>query len=71
MTVPIKKLSIRPFAGTYDKKDLDETLGELDELIEKEMLFAPMTENFKVVAEEEPVIKSLMPEHRARLQPAL
>ena len=27
--------------------------------IEKEMLFAPMTENFKVVAEEEPVIKSL------------
>ena len=47
------------FAGTYDKKDLDETLGELDELIEKEMLFAPMTENFKVVAEEEPVIKSL------------
>lgn len=47
------------FAGTYDKKDLDETLGELDGLIEKEMLFAPMTENFKVVAEEEPVIKSL------------
>ena len=47
------------FSGTYDKKDLDETLRELDGLIEKEMLFAPMTENFKVVAEEEPVIKSL------------
>lgn len=47
------------FAGTYDKQDLTDILGELDELIKKELLFAPMTENFKVVAEEEPVIKSL------------
>ena len=33
------------FAGTYDKQDLDDILGELDELIKKELLFAPMTEN--------------------------
>lgn len=45
--------------GTYSRQDLDESLAELDELIAKEMLFAPMCETFKVVAEEEPVIKSL------------
>ena len=44
---------------TYSRSELDESLSELDELIEKEMLFAPMCDNFKVVAEEEPVIKSL------------
>lgn len=44
---------------TYTKEELAETLEELDELIEKEMLFAPMAENFEVVAKEEPIIKSL------------
>lgn len=44
---------------TYSQSELDESLAELDELIGKEMLFAPMCDNFKVVAEEEPVIKSL------------
>lgn len=44
---------------TYSRSELDESLAELDELIGKEMLFAPMCDNFKVVAEEEPVIKSL------------
>lgn len=44
---------------TYSQRELDESLAELDELIGKEMLFAPMCDNFKVVAEEEPVIKSL------------
>lgn len=44
---------------TYSQGELDESLAELDELIGKEMLFAPMCDNFKVVAEEEPVIKSL------------
>ena len=48
----------RTFADTYSKQELEETLAELDELIAKEMLFAPMAENFKVVAEEEPIIKS-------------
>ena len=46
------------FAGTYAKEDIEETLGELDELIEKELLFAPMAEDFQVVAEEEPIVKS-------------
>ena len=49
----------KAFATTYDYQDLTETMEELDELIQKEMLFAPMCESFKVVAEEEPVIKSL------------
>ena len=44
---------------TYSQRELDESLAELDELIGKEMLFAQMCDNFKVVAEEEPVIKSL------------
>lgn len=44
---------------TYSQRELDESLAELDEPIGKEMLFAPMCDNFKVVAEEEPVIKSL------------
>ena len=39
-----KEAVYQAFAGTYDKRDLDETLGELDGLIETEMLFAPMTE---------------------------
>lgn len=44
---------------TCSQREIDESLAELDELIGKEMLFAPMCDNFKVVAEEEPVIKSL------------
>lgn len=47
------------FAGAYAKEEIEETLGELDELIEKELLFAPMAEDFQVVAEEEPIVKSL------------
>ena len=47
------------FENTYSRSDLNETMAELDELISQELLFAPMCESFKVVAEEEPVIKSL------------
>lgn len=44
---------------TYDAADLNEAMDELNELIRKELLFAPMCESFEVVADEEPVIKSL------------
>ena len=46
-------------AGTYTRDELTETMDELDELIKEEMLFAPMCESFKVVADEKPVVKSL------------
>ena len=45
--------------GTYTHDELTETMDELDELIKAEMLFAPMCESFKVVADEKPVVKSL------------
>lgn len=54
-----KDAVIEALGTTYSQRELDESLAELDELIGKEMLFAPMCDNFKVVAEEEPVIKSL------------
>lgn len=46
-------------SGLYGQQELTESLAELDELIAKEMLFAPMCESFAVVADEEPVVKSL------------
>lgn len=45
--------------GRYTRDELTETMDELDELIKAEMLFAPMCESFKVVADEKPVVKSL------------
>ena len=45
--------------GMYTRDELTETMDELDELIKAEMLFAPMCESFKVVADEKPVVKSL------------
>ena len=71
------------FAGTYDKKDLDETLGELDELIEKEMLFTNgrihlSTDRIHTVKPLEVdipkgrlTVQVPVPEHRPRLQSAL
>jgi len=50
---------LEKFISIYAQKDIEQVLDELDELIKKEMLFAPMCESFEVVAEEEPVIKSL------------
>lgn len=49
----------RQWDSVYAPTDIDETLEELDELINKEMLFAPMCESFEVVAKEKPIIKSL------------
>ena len=41
------------------KESLLELLGEIDELIGAEMLFAPMSEDFKLTASEEPIVKAL------------
>lgn len=42
-----------------DPVELEELMDELDELIKEEMLFAPMSEEFHLVAEEKPVVKAL------------
>lgn len=40
-------------------EELNQILDEIDELIKRELLYAPMTEEFKLVAEEKPVVKAL------------
>lgn len=43
----------------YDKAELEEVMDDLDELIKKEILFAPMAPDYKVALEERPIIKAL------------
>ena len=47
------------FAGAYAREDIAETLGELDELIKRELIFSPLAEDFKYVAEEVPILELL------------
>lgn len=42
-----------------DAAELDELMDEIDELIKAEMLYAPMSEDFKLVAAEKPIVKAL------------
>lgn len=46
-------------AGQLDKVEAIEIMDEVDELIRQEVLFAPMSPDFKLVAEEKPVVKAL------------
>lgn len=45
--------------ATEDAAELDELMDEVDELIKAEMLYAPMSEDFKLVAAEKPIVKAL------------
>ena len=45
--------------ATEDAAELDEIMDELDELIKEEMLFAPMSAEFKLVVDEKPIVKAL------------
>ena len=45
--------------ATEDAAELDEIMDELDELIKEEMLFAPMSTEFKLVVAEKPIVKAL------------
>ncbi len=45
--------------ATEDAAELDELMDEIDELIKAEMLYAPMSEDFKLVAAEKPIVKAL------------
>lgn len=46
-------------SGTYDPSELSEIVDDLDELVKKEMLFAPMDPDYKVAIEDKPIIKAL------------
>ena len=45
--------------ATEDAVELDEIMDELYELIKEEMLFAPMSAEFKLVVDEKPIVKAL------------
>ncbi len=45
--------------ATEDAAELDEIMDELDELIKEEILFAPMSAEFKLVVDEKPIVKAL------------
>lgn len=43
----------------YEEAELNEVMDDLDELIAKEVLFAPMDKNYKMAIEDRPIIKAL------------
>ncbi|WP_302225787.1 thioether cross-link-forming SCIFF peptide maturase [Veillonella magna] len=45
--------------ATENAAEFDELMDEIDELIKEEMLYAPMSEEFKLVVEEKPIVKAL------------
>ena len=47
------------FSGRYDASELSEIMDDLDGLVKKEMLFAPMDPDYKVAIEDKPIIKAL------------
>lgn len=50
---------LKALDGKYDPAELGEVMDDLDELIGKGMLFAPMDPNYKVAIEDRPIIKAL------------
>lgn len=46
-------------AKDYEETELNEVMDDLDELIAKEVLFAPMDKNYKMAIEDRPIIKAL------------
>lgn len=50
----LSALSVR-----YDPKELNEVMDDLDELIKKGQLFAPMDPNFQIAVEDRPIVKAL------------
>ncbi len=47
------------FDGKYGAADVSEVLSDIDELIKKEQLFAPMDPNYEIAIEDKPYIKAL------------
>lgn len=46
-------------AKDYEETELNEVMDDLDELIAKEALFAPMDPNYKMAIEDRPIVKAL------------
>ncbi len=46
-------------AKDYDEAELNEVMDDLDELIQKEALYAPMDPNYKMAIEDRPIVKAL------------
>ena len=46
-------------AKDYEEAELNEVMDDLDDLIAKEVLFAPMDKNYKMAIEDRPIIKAL------------
>ena len=46
-------------AKDYEEAELNEVMDDLNELIAKEVLFAPMDKNYKMAIEDRPIIKAL------------
>ena len=46
-------------AKDYEEAELNEVMDDLDELIAKEVLYAPMEKNYKTAIEDRPIIKAL------------
>ncbi len=47
------------FDEKYGKEEVDDVLSDLDALVQKEQLLAPMDPNYRVVIEDKPIIKAL------------
>ncbi len=47
------------FDEKYGKEEVDDVLSDLDSLVQKEQLLAPMDPNYRVVIEDKPIIKAL------------
>lgn len=47
------------FSEKYDPSEISDIVDDLDELVKKEMLFAPMDPDYKVAIEDKPIIKAL------------
>lgn len=54
-----RKAVIEALAGKYDPAELSEVVDDLDDLVKKEMLFAPMDPDYKVAIEDKPIVKAL------------
>lgn len=54
-----REMVLANLAKDYEEAELNEVMDDLDELIAKEVLFAPMYKNYKMAIEDRPIIKAL------------
>ena len=54
-----RQMVLANMGSEYEESELNEVMDDLDELIKKEVLFAPMDPNYKMAIEDRPIIKAL------------